>query len=310
MNKVILSWTLLFLCNLMWALQFTCIKMIQDQVGPYFTVWGPMLFATLLMVPFIIREKPAQKRGMKDWLLFFRLAVLGVVPAQVLITWGTQQSTASNAAVITLSLPVVSTVFAFLLLKEKMTALRWISFFVAIIGVVLCSWGDFKNMNLGAGYALGNLLVFLAIVGSSYYNTMCKAISGKYSEMEMLFYTYVAVIILLTPFVLYYEGDVFKRIGSFTAETWAGLGLLTFFHNFLSMILFFMALKTLDAMQVALSNYLITFMALPIAAFWLGERLNSYAIVGGILVLASTIIVTVVDYRVNQKNKLVNLKTR
>jgi len=33
------SWLFLFCCNLMWALQFTCIKLVQHQVGPMFTVW-------------------------------------------------------------------------------------------------------------------------------------------------------------------------------------------------------------------------------------------------------------------------------
>jgi drug/metabolite transporter (DMT)-like permease len=63
------------------------------------------------------------------------------------------------------------------------------------------------------------------------------------------------------------------------------------------MILFFKALKVLDAMQVALSNYLIAFFGLPVAAIWLGETLNNMAVAGGILVLISTLIITVVDYR-------------
>ena len=67
------------------------------------------------------------------------------------------------------------------------------------------------------------------------------------------------------------------------------------------MILFFKALKVLDAMQVALSNYLITFMGLPIAAIWLGETLNNQAIAGGVLVLISTLIITIVDYKYNKK---------
>lgn len=61
------------------------------------------------------------------------------------------------------------------------------------------------------------------------------------------------------------------------------------------MVLFLKALKQLDAIQAALSNYLITFFGLPIAAIWLGERLTAMAIVGGILVLGSTLLVTIWD---------------
>lgn len=302
MKQVIVSWSLLILCNLMWALQFTCIKLTQNQVGPYATVWGPMLLATLLLLPFALRDFRKTGKHVKDVLVFIQLALLGAFPAQVLMTWGTQYSQASNAAILTLALPVVTAVFAFLLLKEKMNKTRWLSFGIAIIGVVMCSLGDLRKMNFGATYAIGNLLIFLSIIGNAYYNVGIKKIADRYTEMEMVFYTYAVLILLLTPLVLIYEPTVFSGIPFFTPDTWAGLLLLTFFHNFLSMILFFRALKNLDAIQVALSNYLITFMGLPIAVIWLDEQLNSWALTGGLLVLFSTLLITILDYRnANQK---------
>lgn len=96
----------------------------------------------------------------------------------------------------------------------------------------------------------------------------------------------------MTPLVLIQERDVFSRIPEFTSRTWTGMILLTFFHNFLSMVLWLKALKKLDAIQAALSNYLITFFGVPIAALWLGERLTLGGIVGGILVLGSTLLIT------------------
>jgi drug/metabolite transporter (DMT)-like permease len=283
----------------MWSLQFTCIKLTQDQVGPYFTVWAPMLLATLFLAAFALRNFKKGGKKFKDILIFGQLALLGVFPAQVLMTWGTQYSLASNAAILTLCLPVITVLFAFLLLKEKMNIIRWGSFIIAIIGVILCSTRDIKQLNFSSKYTIGNILIFLAIVGNAYYNTGIKKIANRYSEIEMVFFTYVAMVILLTPLVLHYEHDVFNRIPVFTKQTWIGMTLLTFFHNFLSMLLFFKALKVLDAIQVALSNYLIAFFGLPVAAIWLGETLNSLAIAGGILVLISTLIITIVDYRMS-----------
>jgi len=300
MRKIINSWVILFDCNLMWSLKFTCIKLTQDQVGPYFTVWAPMLFAVLLLAPFVFRDFRRGGKKLKDILIFVQLAILGAFPAQVLMTWGTQYSLASNSAILTLTLPVITAIFAFLILKEKMNRIRWLSFIIAITGVLLLSTGDIKQLNFGTKYAIGNLLIFLAIIGNSYYNVGCKKVSSRYSEIEMVFYTYTVVVILLTPLVVHFERDVFTRIPVFTVQTWIGMALLTFFHNFLSMVLFFKALKTLDAMQVALSNYLIAFFGLPIAAIWLGERLNAQAVTGGILVLLSTLLITIADYKMSR----------
>ena len=200
-----------------------------------------------------------------------------------------------------LALPVITAVFAFFILHEKMTPIRWISFIIAIIGVLLCSTKDIKHMELSSRYAQGNLLIFLALLGNAYYNVGCKKISGKYTEMEMVFYTYLVMVVLLTPLVLYYEPFMFARVPGFTVNTWIGMGSLTLFHNFLSMLIFFKALKSLDATQVALSNYLITLLGLPIAAIWLGERLDNLAIVGGVLVLISTLILTIVESKMNNR---------
>lgn len=271
-------------------------------MGPFFTVWGPMLIATVLLAPFALKDFKSDGRKFKDVLIFGQLALLGAFPAQVLMTWGTQYSLASNSAILSLCLPVITAVFAFLILKEKMNKVRWLSFIIAIIGVILISTGDIQQLNFSSKYALGNLLVFIAIISNSYFNVGIKKIASRYSEMEMVFYTYVAIIILLTPLVFYFEYDVFARIPIFTGQTWIGLTLLTVFHNFLSMVLFFKALKILDAMQVALSNYLITFFGLPIAAIWLGETLNIHSVVGGILVLGSTLILTIVDYKMSHKS--------
>lgn len=288
----------------MWSLQFTSIKLTQDQMGPFFTVWAPMLIATLLLAPFALKGFKSDGRKFKDILIFGQLALLGAFPAQVLMTWGTQYSLASNSAILSLSLPVITAVFAFLILKEKMNKVRWLSFIIAILGVILISTDDIQQLNFSSKYAVGNLLIFVAIISNSYYNVGIKKIASKYSEIEMVFYTYIVIIILLTPLVLYFEHDVFARIPTFTGQTWTGLSILTIFHNFLSMILFFKALKILDAMQVALSNYLITFFGLPIAAIWLGETLNIHSIVGGVLVLVSTLIITIVDYKMKQKTVL------
>jgi drug/metabolite transporter (DMT)-like permease len=294
------SWFFLFSCNFMWALQFTCVKLVQDQVGSLFTVWGPMTLATLLLYPLVrLETKSSDKRDWRksDILIFLLLAAVGVFPGQVFITWGTRMSLASNAALLMLTLPVSTAFLAFLFLHERMTPVRWVSFTLAIIGVALCSDIDLRTLNFGKGLLLGNFLILLGTLGSAFYNSYGKKVLERYSPTEMLFFTYLAMFILMTPLTLAKEPRVFAMIPYFTMQTWIGLALLTFFHNYLSMVLFLKALKQLDAIQAALSNYLISFFGIPIAAIWLKEKLTFLAIIGGILILGSTILITVWEAR-------------
>jgi drug/metabolite transporter (DMT)-like permease len=298
------SWLLLFSCNFMWALQFTCIKLVQDQVGSMFTVWGPMTLATIMLYPLVrleSRTDASRERRASDILIFLLLALVGVFPGQVIITWGTRMSLASNAALLMLTLPMSTAFLAFLFLHERMTPVRWISFALAIIGVLMCSGVDFRSLNFGKGYLFGNVLIFLGTLGSAFYNSYGKKVLERYSPTEMLFFTYLAMFVIMTPLTLAQEPKVFVAIPHFTLQTWIGLALLTFFHNYLSMVLFLKALKQLDAIQAALSNYLITFFGVPIAAIWLKERLTLLAILGGVLILGSTLLISVWESRQNSE---------
>jgi len=147
---------------------------------------------------------------------------------------------------------------------------------------------------VGLGNRLAYLArIFAATLGSAFYNSYGKKALEFHSPMRMMFWTYVAVCSIMAPVVFIEERSVFSAVPHFTLQTWVGLALLTFFHNFLSMVLFLKALKDLDAIQASLSNYLITFFGLPIAAIWLHEKLSMAAIVGGVLVLVSTLLITV-----------------
>jgi drug/metabolite transporter (DMT)-like permease len=283
----------------MWALQFTCIKLVEDQVGGYMTVWVPMLLATIGLIPFVRAEarkhRTERVTNKRDVVNFLILGAFGFFPAQVFMTWGTRMSLASNGALLTLALPVFTAVMAMVILKEKMNKARWISFSFAIIGVLVISAKDIQGSSFEFKYLAGDLLILTAILGNSLNNSFGKVILRRFTPLEMLFWTYCVMLVLLLPFVIPDLSQFVSTVPNFTANTWIGMSLLTFFHNFLSMIIFLRVLAELDAIQVALTNYLITFFGLPIAAFTLGERLAPLAIIGGIFVLGSTLLITIWD---------------
>jgi drug/metabolite transporter (DMT)-like permease len=299
------DWGLLLACNLIWASQFVMVKLVQEQMGPVFATFFPMTLATLLLIPIVRRERRRQnsddssgRMPQKDMLEFILIGVLGQVVAQLFITWGVRLSLASNAALLMLALPVSTAIMAFCFLGERMTPVRWLSFALAIGGVLECSGIDWKELNLTSGqYLLGNLMIFLSVNGSAFYNAYSKKLLSRYSPLQVLLYSYYAVFVFLLPITLKAEPQSFHDLPQFTLVVWLGLMMLAFFQYFLSMALFLNVLTRLDATQAALSNYLIPFFGLIIAALVLHERLTLFMVFGGLLVLASTLLVTVYEER-------------
>jgi len=294
------DWFLLVACNFIWACYFVLVKLVQEQVGPLFTTLFPTALAALTLIPIVYRETRQQARQggprfsfLQGILEFALIGVFGQVVTQFFGAWGTRLSLASNGALLMLTLPIATAIMAHFLLGERMTRVRWISFAFAIVGVLECSGIDWKELNLTSSeFMLGNVMLFVSVFGSAFYNVFSKRLLGRYSPLQVLLYSYFTVIVFLLPITLYAEPETFLKLSTFTPTVWLGFFLLAVFHYGVSMILFLRVLTRLDATQAGLSNYLIPFFGLVVAAIVLHERLTGFMILGGILVLASTLLIT------------------
>jgi drug/metabolite transporter (DMT)-like permease len=292
---------------MIWGSQFVVYKVVQRQAGPVFAALFPITLATLLLFPVVWRERrkaarPRPPARRQDFFQFILIGVCGQVVAQVFVAWGVRNTLASNAALLALSLPILTAIMAYIFLGERMTPVRWWSFALAIAGVVECSGIRWGEVNLtGSQYLIGNLMFFLALNASAFYNTYSKRLLRHYSPLEVLFRSYCVVVAVMLPIALATDLHTFRNVPNFTLPVWLGFFVLAFFQYFLAMIMFLSVLTRLEASQVGLSNYLISFFGLITAFVVLHERLSKYMIFGGLLVLASTLLVTVFETKQNPR---------
>lgn len=296
------DWALLILCNLIWASQFVMVKLVQREMGFVLATFFPMAIATLILVPIVRREQAKRLapsgRSMPwgDVFDFILIGVFGQVVAQLFVTCGTNLSTASNSALLFLTLPIVTSVMAFFFLGERMTLLRLASLALALLGVAASSGVNLKELNFtDKRYLSGNLLIFLSVSGSAFYNTYSKKLLLRYTPLEVLLYSYYAVFVCMLPLTLYFEPAGFAHLPHFGLTAWIGLLCLAVLQYALSMVIFMNVLARLDATQVAAMNYLIPFLGVLIAWAVLGERLTLFMVLGGLLAFGSTLLATVFD---------------
>lgn len=299
------DWGLLLACNFIWGSQFVLYKIVARQAGPVFAVLLPTICATLLLIPLVQYEK--RRRGnayhqrrmpAKDIGQFLLIGICGQVVVQLFVAWGVRFTLATNAALLMLALPIATALMAYFFLGERMTTVRWVGFALAIAGVIECSGIRWNELNMtGSKFLVGNLMIFLAVSGSGFYNAYSKRLLRRYSPLQVLLYSYYVFVIVMVPIAIYTEPGSLRSIGNFEPSVWVGLLLLGVFQDCLAMVIFLNVLTRLDATQAGLSNYLITVFGVLIAALVLGERLTGFMIVGGILVLASTLLVAVYEGR-------------
>ena len=298
------DWVLLVVCNLLWASYSVLIKIVQRQMGPLFATFFPTVIATVLLIPTVhflspdLDSKSSRVFSKMHVVLEF-LMVGGIAGAGlVLSAWGTRLTLASNAALLSLALPVLMAIMAYVLLGERMTPMRWLSFALAITGVVQFAGIDWKELNFTSPQLLlGNWLVFIGLLGSAFYNVYSKKLLLRYSPLRLLLYTYYSMCLVLLPITFYAEPSGFLNLTHYTRSVWSALLVLAIFSSFLTMVIFLTVLTRLDATQVGLSTYLMPVLGVVLAAIILHERLTKSMVLGGLLVVGSTLLITVYEER-------------
>ena len=116
---------------------------------------------------------------------FVLLGVFGQALAKPLTALAVRLTLASNVALVILTLPVATAVMARVFLGERMTKLRWLSFVLAILGVVEISGARLRGVNLvNNRFLVGNLLVLASVMGSAFYNTYGKKLLARHSRSK------------------------------------------------------------------------------------------------------------------------------
>jgi drug/metabolite transporter (DMT)-like permease len=289
---------LLVVACLMFAGQGTAIKYLGRHLGPLQITFLPFSLATVLLAPLALRARRASgdAPGWADWRRFILAGVAGQVVTQLGIVSGITRSLASNASILSLLLPVISTLLAAVMLGEKLTRLRLAALGIGLGGALLLSTGSLRDSSfLNVNYLVGNLLIVVGISGSAFYNVYAKSLFDKFQQIEVLVFTYIpaaAAGLLITAIADPVRWGVFQ---AFTWEIWVAFAYQTLITYSAAMLLFFAALKRLDVATASLSLYLLPVFGVILAAVLLGERLSVWALTGAGIVLAATLLVVRYD---------------
>lgn len=300
----------------MWAAQYPAYKIASRNIGPVTLSAWTFLLAGVILLPFLIWERrriryqkalsgPAggtlapgarsllNKRNITGFLM---IGIVGLIPASVFLAWGISRSSASGAAIIYLTVPVITALIASPILNEKMTLVRWGSVFLALIGVLIMSNIDWHHVGLtNSKFLLGNILVLAACASSSFYNVYCKELLSRFTPLEVLVGGYFLAVILSIPLIAALESFSWQAIRGYQAATWLAVIVLSVLSWGLAMVLWMFLLTRLDVSQASVSIYLLPFLGVLISAATLHEKITTAMVVGGLITLAGTILITTLE---------------
>jgi len=273
---------------LFWSLNFTIGKVALREFPAMLVVGLRTAIAAACMLPIYYwqhRGKPESWRNTTDFRWLLVLGILGVVLNQLFYVLGLSLTSVVHAAIITTLTPVLVLIFAALLKQENLTVLKALGMTIAASGVIAM---QLSKSEASGATLLGDGFAFLSVIGFAIFTVKSKQFTQRHTGLTAMTIAYVGGAVALAPMTLWMctRFDLSKV----SVAAWLSLIYMAVFAAVIAYLIYYYALTYLPASRVSAVSYLQPVVATLFAVGFLGERISTVLIIGGILVLTGLVI--------------------
>jgi len=265
-----------------WGMSFVWTKIVFKSYGPITTITLRLIIATIFLYVFMIMRKKKEKVRRKDLKYFILLAFMEPFCYFIGESFGLKLVSATLAAVVITTIPVVTPVFAWLILKERLTPMNVVGLLFSFSGVLVIVIGP--GFQLTASPA-GLLLLGFAVLSTVGYGILVKKIADRYSSLTIVtLQNFIAILFFLPVFFLTeFHSFISARPGAGVIEALIALAVLC------SAVAF--VLMTVAIREIGVSRFNVFINIIPVftalfAWMLLGETLSARKLIGIAIVVA------------------------
>ena len=255
------------------------ISVASGELALYRAVMAAVLIGGYLLVT----KQKIDLRSIKKELALLVISGMAMGMNWILLFEAYRYTTVSVATLSYYFAPVIVTLAAPVLFKEKLTKKQILCFVMSTLGLVLVigvsGFGQGSSDLTGILFGLGAAVLYATVI---LLNKFIKGVAG----IQRTFLQFLAAILILIPYVASTSG---VTLGGMDAAGWACLLVVGLVHTGIAYCLYFSALKEIPGQEAAILSYIDPLVAVVISVTVLGEGISLAQIVGGTLILGFTL---------------------
>ena len=244
-------------------------------------VWQILFFRSLALTPLLLIVLTLRARG-NPFIIVQRSGLAGVIGGISLVfafsggILAIQTTSVANAMFLFAAAPFFAAVLGWLLLKEQVRNVTWISMIAALVGVVIMVWEG-----ISIGRIIGNVAALISALGFAFFT-----ITLRWKKLEDMLPS-----VFLGGFFSIIIAGAFCQIKGYgldvpNRDIWIAL-VLGFFQVGAGLILYTLGSKAVPSAELAL----LSMTEVVFGPFWvwifLGETAGGYTLLGGMILLIS-----------------------
>lgn len=287
------AYSLLLLVSVIWGIAGAVIKYTLGAFPPlvFLTYRFGIASVAAILSFFIFGFKIPKDKNVLLISAFYGFLTSTV--ALGLLFFGTDETTAIDATLISATAPITIAAAGAIFLREHITGREKIGITIAFLGTMITILEPIiKNGTSFAGLG-GNLLVFASVITGTATAVLAKLLLRK--EVDPLFATSVSFVVgFLTTapvaFLVHKPSELLELIGSSPLSYHLGVFYMALISGSLAYTLWHKAQKTIEIGEVGLFAYLYPVFGTPLAVVWLKEKITTPFIFGAIIIALGVII--------------------
>jgi drug/metabolite transporter (DMT)-like permease len=272
-----------------WGASFIATKVALQDVSPITIVWLRFALGVAVLGLTVVVRKQFVLPKPNEWGYFALLGFLGITFHQWLQSNGLKTSEAGTTAWIVATTPVFMALLGWLVLKEKLSALKTAGIGLAFFGVLLVvtdgciDCAGHAMLSIGMFGAPGDILILISSVNWAIFSALSRRGLKTYSASLMIFF--VMLFGWLFTSVLFFGNGLAIEISMLTANGWLGIIFLGIFCSGLAYVAWYDALQALSTAETGVFLYIEPLIAMVVAFFVLGEPVTVTSVGGGAVIL-------------------------
>ncbi len=183
---------------LLFGLSFVVTKYALKSIQPFTLIFLRFLIALLFLgIYYLSRHQRSLLPGDRAKMFLTSLIVPGLY--FLAETYGLKLSSAASVSLLVATIPIFTSLFAFLLLKEKIPFWRGVGIILSVIGVVVIlssspATGSFWKLS-----AVGNFLGLGAAICAALYMALGRNLLLRYSPLTITTFQALSAVIIFFP---------------------------------------------------------------------------------------------------------------
>ena len=269
---------------LLWSTIATISKLLLDSMNSYQVLMVSSAFATAILLVVALfngRIKLLKSYRIKDYLITLLIGLPGTFAYYVFLYLGTERMAASQAFMINYLWPIMSIIFACIILGEKMSTRKWIAVGLSFLGVITIAGDDLISFNPET--LLGVLLCALAAASYGAFTALNR--KWNYDDGITVMLSYFATF-LLTLLINLFMGEGLSLGGlEILGFAWNGI-----FTMGIATVAWALALKSGGTAKMSNLAYVTPFLSLVWTFFILDEPIKPLSVLGLVLIVSGIFI--------------------